>query len=66
MTLNVSVVGKFHENASDLGDKNDSPLCDMDEDDPNILVSMEPSNKVNMIIIIGRYELWPYSGQCVM
>lgn len=62
MTLNISVVGKFHENPSDLCDKNDSVLYQMDEDDPNILPMDSPyAVMLNYMIIYyihiihGRY-----------
>lgn len=42
MTLNISVVGKFHENTGDLCDKTDSVLYQMDEDDPSILPTDSP------------------------
>lgn len=37
MTLNVSVVGKYHETLDDLRDRNNSILYKIDENDPNIL-----------------------------
>lgn len=55
MTLNISVVGKFHENSNDLYDKTDSILYQqMDEDDPNIL-SADSSCEV-----LPRYRLLNY------
>lgn len=37
MTLNISVVGKFHEHSNDVCDKTGSPLYEMDASDPTIL-----------------------------
>lgn len=42
MTLNVSVVGKFHENLDDLYDKNNAILYRPADDDPNILAMNVP------------------------
>lgn len=58
MTLNISVVGKFHENSSDLCDKNDSTLYQMDEDDPNIL-PMDSPYEVMIIVLYGWYVFLP-------
>lgn len=38
MTLNVLVVGKFHNNFSDLSEQNDSVLYERDQDDPDLLI----------------------------
>lgn len=60
MTLNISVVGKFHENSNDLYDKTDSPLYQLDEDDPNILLVNAPCEVIREIIcfIMANTFLW--------
>lgn len=42
MTLNISVVGKFHENIEELYDKNTTITYQVEEDDPNILSMNSP------------------------
>lgn len=42
MTLNISVVGKFHETLEDLYDKNNLFAYQVEEDDPNILSMNSP------------------------
>lgn len=42
MTLNISVVGKFHENIEELYDKNTAIAYQVEEDDPNILSMNSP------------------------
>lgn len=49
MTLNVSVVGKYHETLDDLKDRNNSILYKIDENDPNIL-SMDSTFVVSILM----------------
>lgn len=49
MTLNVSVVGKYHETLDDLRDRNNSILYKIDENDPNIL-TMDAALVVSIFI----------------
>lgn len=49
MTLNVSVVGKYHETLDDLRDRNNSILYKIDENDPNIL-TMNSASVVSILL----------------
>lgn len=53
MTLNVSVVGKYHETLDDLRDRNNSILYKIDENDPNIL-TMNSALVVSILLCFIR------------
>lgn len=55
MTLNVSVVGKFYDNFSDLRMQNNSVLYERDRDDPDLLNQKVRSTILTKLLLLLIY-----------